>query len=49
MYRDANIKMNILYRLTDNKHLRDLKEDLLNIKATGIDIETSHVTEPRTY
>lgn len=40
LYRDANIRMTIFYRLTDGEHLRELKEDLANIKATGIQIES---------
>lgn len=40
LYRDVNIKMTILYRLTDNERLKDLKEDLRNIKSTGIEIES---------
>lgn len=40
LYRDANIRMTIFYRLTDGEHLRELKEDLANIKATGIRIES---------
>lgn len=40
LYRDANIKMTILYRLTKGEVLRELKEDLLNIKSVGIEIES---------
>lgn len=40
LYRDNNIKMTILYRLTEREALRDLKEDLQNIKDIGIEIES---------
>ena len=40
LYRDYNIKMTILYRLTDREALRDLKEDLRAIKNVGIEIES---------
>lgn len=40
LYRDNNIKMTILYRLTRREALRDLKEDLQNIKEIGIKIES---------
>ena len=40
LYKDANIKMTILYRLTNGEHLRELKEDLQNIKNVGISIES---------
>ena len=40
LYRDNNIKMTILYRLTKGETLRDLKEDLQNIKQVGIQIES---------
>ena len=40
LYRDHNIKMTILYRLTDREALRDLKEDLQAIKDVGIEIES---------
>ena len=40
LYKDANIKMTILYRLTDGEHLHELKEDLQNIKNVGICIES---------
>lgn len=40
LYRDNNIKMTILYRLTKGEALRDLKEDLQNIKNVGIQIES---------
>ena len=40
LYRDYNIKMTILYRLTDREALRDLKEDLRAIKDVGIEIES---------
>lgn len=40
LYRDNNIKMTILYRLTKGETLRDLKEDLQNIKKVGIQIES---------
>lgn len=40
LYRDHNIKMTILYRLTDKEALRDLKEDLHAIKCVGIEIES---------
>ncbi|MDR0953784.1 MAG: transposase, partial [Rikenellaceae bacterium] len=40
LYRDANIKMTVLYRLTDGEHFEELKEDLRNIQATGIEIES---------
>ncbi len=40
LYRDVNIRMTIFYRLTDGEHLRELKEDLQNIKNTGIEIES---------
>jgi ribosomal protein S27AE len=40
LYRDAAIKMTIFYRLTKGEHLHDLKEDLLNICRTGIEIES---------
>ena len=36
LYRDNNIKMTILYRLTNQEALRDLTEDLLAIKSVGI-------------
>ncbi len=39
LYRDCNIKMTILYRLTKGEILRELKEDLRNIKSIGIRIE----------
>ena len=38
LYRDHNIKMTILYRLTKQEALRDLKEDLQAIKDVGIEI-----------
>ena len=40
LYRDHNIKMTILYRLTKGEALRELKEDLRAIKDVGIDIES---------
>lgn len=40
LYRDANIKMTILYRLTDGERFRELQEDLRNIKSTSIEIES---------
>ena len=40
LYRDHNIKMTILYRLTDKEALRDLTEDLQSIKRVGIDVES---------
>ena len=40
LYRDHNIKMTILYRLTRREALRDLKEDLQAIKDIGIEIES---------
>ena len=40
LYRDNNIKMTILYRLTKREALRDLKEDLQAIKDVGIEIES---------
>lgn len=40
LYRDSNIKMTVLYRLTKGESLRELQEDLLNIKSIGIDIES---------
>lgn len=40
LYRDHNIKMTILYRLTNQEALRDLKEDLRAIKDVGIDVES---------
>lgn len=40
LYRDNNIKMTILYRLTEREALRDLKEDLQNIKDIGIEIDS---------
>ena len=40
LYRDHNIKMTILYRLTDLEALRDLREDLQAIKNVGIEIES---------
>ncbi len=40
VYRDANIKMTILYRLTDGERFRELKEDLRNIIRLGIEIES---------
>lgn len=39
LYCDHNIKMTILYRLTDRETLRDLKEDLQAIKDVGIEID----------
>lgn len=38
LYRDANIRMTLFYRLTDGEHFRDLQEDLRNILKTGIRI-----------
>lgn len=40
LYRDSNIKMTLLYRLTKSEAFRELKEDLLNIKSLGIRIES---------
>lgn len=40
LYRDANIRMTIFYRLTDGERFHELKEDLLNIKQTGVCIES---------
>ncbi len=40
LYRDANIKMTILYRLTDGERFGELQQDLRNIKSTGIEIES---------
>ena len=40
LYRDANIHMTIFYRLTDGERFGELKEDLQNIKSTGIQIES---------
>jgi len=40
VYRDANIKMTLLYRLTDGERFRELKEDLRNIIRLGIEIES---------
>jgi hypothetical protein len=40
LYRDSNIKMTILYRLTDGERFGELQEDLRNIKSTGIEIES---------
>jgi len=40
LYRDHNIKMTILYRLTKREALRDLKECLQSIKDIGIEIES---------
>lgn len=40
VYRDANIKMTLLYRLTDGERFRELKEDLRNIVRLGIEIES---------
>ena len=40
LYRDHNIKMTILYRLTNREALRELKEDLRAIKDVGIEIES---------
>lgn len=40
LYRDSNIKMTILYRLTKREALRDLKEDLSAIREAGIEIES---------
>lgn len=40
LYRDHNIKMTILYRLTNREALRELKEDLRAIKDIGIEIES---------
>ena len=40
LYRDHNIKMTILYRLTKQETLRDLKVDLQAIKDVGIEIES---------
>lgn len=38
LYRDANIRMTLFYRLTDGEHFRELQEDLRNILKTGIRI-----------
>lgn len=40
VYRDAKIKMTLLYRLTDGERFRELKEDLRNIVNLGIEIES---------
>ena len=40
LYRDHNIKMTVLYRLTKRESLRDLKADLQAIKDVGIEIES---------
>ena len=40
LYRDYNIKMTLLYRLTDKEYLRDIKEALQAIKDVGIEIES---------
>lgn len=40
LYRDSNIKMTILYRLSKREALRDLKEDLRAIRDVGIEIES---------
>lgn len=40
VYRDANIKMTLLYRLTDGERFRELKEDLRNIVRLGIEIDS---------
>ena len=40
LYRDANIRMTIFYRLTDGERFQELKEDLLNIKQMGVCIES---------
>lgn len=39
-YRDTNIRMTLFYRLTDGERLHELREDLQNIKNTGIEIES---------
>ena len=40
VYRDHNIKMTILYRITKSETLRDLKADLTAIRDVGIQIES---------
>lgn len=40
LYRDHNIKMTILYRLTSKEFLWEIKEDLRAIKSIGIEIES---------
>lgn len=40
LYRDTNIRMTPFYRLTDGERLHELREDLQNIKNTGIEIES---------
>ncbi len=40
LYKDSNIKMTILYRLTKGEYLQEQKEDLQNIRNVGICIES---------
>lgn len=40
LYRDATIKFTQLYRLTDGEHYFDIKEDLENLLALGVQIES---------
>lgn len=49
LYRDNNIKMPVLYRLTKREALRDLKEDLQAIRDVGIEIESVTCTAADTY
>jgi hypothetical protein len=40
IYRDQQIKFTQLYRLTDGEWYEEIKEDLLNLKSLGINIES---------
>ena len=40
VYRDSNIKMTLLYRLSKGEVLRELLEDLRNIRSIGIKVES---------
>jgi AraC-like DNA-binding protein len=40
LYRDATIKFTQLYRLTDGEHYTEIKEDLENLLALGVQIES---------
>jgi hypothetical protein len=40
LYRESNVKITILYRLTDGEWANELQEDLENILSLGIEIES---------
>ena len=40
VYRNSDVKCTQLYRLTDNEHYEEIREDLANLKALNIQVES---------